>query len=311
MEVPRGRARAQPGGAWSLVRHCGPILLLSLAASFAQAAEGQAADEAPDPGPPPAGKHRSGLPLLADEALARGYELPLPFGLGLILTGIKDREIDVSDVRIGFEDEAQSVSDFATLGSSSTVFNSNLRFDTWILPFLNVYALVGYVRNESDTSIHVEVPGLGPNPEDIVLDTTIDTSLEGYVGGLGMTLAAGYKSLFIVADYNYSRADLGFDDKFTAKIGSIRAGWQGKARGRGLQVWLGAGNWDTAATAKGHADLEDGRRLVFEADQHPHTEWMYELGANYMLSKRWQLFADFATDFNGGYALILGPTWRF
>ena len=86
-----------------------------------------------------------------------------------------------------------------------------------------------------------------------------------------MTLAGGYKWFFVVADFNYSRADLGFDDNFTAKIGSVRAGWQGKVGGRGLQTWLGAGNWDTAATAKGHVDLEDGRRLTFEADQHPHT----------------------------------------
>lgn len=284
-------------------------LLLFLAVSFAA----RAADEpkSGSDGPPPAEKHRSGLPLLADEALARGYELPLPFGLGLILTGIDDRQIDVSDVRIGFEGNAQSVSDYAVLGSSSNVFNSNLRFDTWILPFLNVYALVGYVHNESATRLHVQVPGLLPGADDIVVDKAIDTSLDGYVGGLGMTLAAGYKSLFVVADYNYSRADLGFDDNFTAKIGSIRAGWQGKLKGRGLQVWLGAGNWDTAATAKGHMDLDDGRRVVFEADQHPHTEWMYELGSNYMLDKHWQLFADFAADFNGGYALILGPTWRF
>ena len=248
---------------------------------------------------------------MADEALKRGHELPLPFGVGLILTGIDNREIDVSDVRIGVDDSTQSVSEFATLGSTSTVFNSNLRFDTWLLPFLNVYALVGYVHNESATDIHVVLPGPGPLPGDISVDTQVDTSLDGYVGGVGMTLAGGYKWFFVVADYNYSRADLGFDDNFTARIGSLRAGWQGKAGGRPLQTWLGVGKWDTAATASGHADLDDGRRLTFEADQHPRTEWMYELGVNFMPNKRWQLFADFATDFNGGYALILGPTWRF
>ena len=58
----------------------------------------------------------------------------------------------MSDVRIGLDDGTQSVSDYATLGSSSTVFNGNLRFDTWLLPFLNVYALVGYVHNESATA---------------------------------------------------------------------------------------------------------------------------------------------------------------
>jgi hypothetical protein len=260
---------------------------------------------------PPLQRHKSGLPFLADEALSRGYELPQPFGLGLILTGLENRQIDVSDVRVGVNGSNQSVSEFATLGSSSDVFNSNLRFDTWLLPFLNVYAIVGYVHNESDTSIHVELPRPGPIPGTLVRDTTVKTSLDGTVGGVGMTLAAGYKSFFMVADYNYARADLGFDDNFTAKIGSIRAGWQGKVGGRSLQTWLGAGNWDTAATASGHADLGEGLTLTFEADQHPHTEWMYEIGVNVMWNRSWQFFGDFAADFNGGYALILGPTWRF
>jgi hypothetical protein len=43
------------------------------------------------------------------------------------------------------------VSNFVDLGSTSQVFNANLKFDTWVLPFLNVYALVGYVHNNSTT----------------------------------------------------------------------------------------------------------------------------------------------------------------
>jgi hypothetical protein len=308
MEIPRGAAGVRLGDRRQLVRACLPGALLMLAATApACAADAQ---DPPTTATTP-GRHRSGLPFLADEALSRGHELPLPFGTGLILTFLKDREIDVSDVRIGIEGSEQSVSEFATLGSSSDVFNANFRFDTWVLPFLNVYALVGYVHNESDTTIRVTLPAPGPLPGNIEREATIDTSLDGYVGGVGMTLAAGYKSFFMVADYNYNRADLGFDDEFTAKIGSIRAGWQGKVGGKPLQTWLGVGNWDTAATAKGHADLEDGRRLVFEADQHPHTKWMYEVGVNFFPSKRWQVFADVAADFNGGYALILGPTFRF
>jgi hypothetical protein len=278
---------------------------LCLAAGVVRGEPG--ADAAPSSTPQP----RRMLPLMAEEALERGYELPLPFGAGLIVTYLDDRQIDVSDVRVGVEGNAQSVSDFATLGSSSTVFNANFRFDTWVLPFLNVYALVGYVHNDSDTSIRVELPRPGPLPGTNVFETTIDTSLDGTVGGVGVTLAAGFKSFFMVADYNYNRADLGFDDSFTARIGSIRAGWHGKVSGRGLQVWLGGGNWDTAATAKGHADLPDGTRLVFEADQHPHTEWMYDVGVNFMPTPHWQLLADFGTDFDGGYYAVIGPTYRF
>ena len=311
MEIPGGAGASRKQRGWQLVslrKAFAGALLLGAGAALAQQPQPQPSESQDVPVPE---RHWSGLPLLADEALKRGHELPLPFGTGLILTGLKDREIDVSDVRIGIEGSAQSVSDYAMLGSSSDVFNANFRFDTWLLPFLNVYALAGYVHNESATTIRVTLPGPGPLPGDIVREAAIDTSLDGYVGGVGMTLAAGYKSFFMVADFNYNRADLGFDDEFTAKIGSIRAGWQGKVGGRPLQTWLGAGNWDTAATAKGHADLDDGRRLVFEADQHPHTNWMYEVGVNFFPTKNWQLFVDFAADFNGGYALILGPTWRF
>jgi hypothetical protein len=303
MEISDGQAGAISGGV-VLMRWLVCAVLISYPGVVPPSEPPEPAT-ASTPGP-----HRR-LPLMADEARARGYELPLPFGAGLILTGLDGRAIEVTDVRVGLEGDARSVSDYATLGSTSRVFNANFRFDTWVLPFLNVYALAGYVHNDSATRIHVVLPRLGAVPGDIELDRQVDTSLDGTVAGVGMTLAAGYRSFFMVADFNYNRADLGFDDEFTAKIGSIRAGWQGKVDGRGIQAWLGAGNWDTAATAKGHADLQDGRRLVFEADQRPATNWMYELGVNFAPTAHWQLFVDAGADFEGGYFVVLGPTYRF
>ena len=69
----------------------------------------------------------------ADEAMARSYELPRLSAV-FILTGIDDREIDVTDVRLGLEGSRIRS---ATLGSSSTVFNSNLRGRHLVLPFPN------------------------------------------------------------------------------------------------------------------------------------------------------------------------------
>lgn len=272
-----------------------------------------AAQEAPTgpEAPAAATESHSFFPLLTDEARKRGYALPLPYGASLVLTGLANRGIEVTDVRLGLEgNPGASISDFVHLGSSSDVFNANIKADLFVTPFLNVYALAGYVHNESDTraEITIDPPGGG---DALTFEREIPTELDGFVGGLGIALAAGYQNFFLVADASYIQSDLGFDDEFTATIATVRAGYQGKLGGAPLQLWLGAGSWDTAATAAGHTDLPDGSRFVFEADQRPSTKWMYDVGTNIEFSQRFQLVADVGFDFEGGYLLVLGPTWRF
>ena len=247
---------------------------------------------------------------MAEAARERGYELPLPFGAALILTGLGDRTIEVTDVRVGIQNSPQSVSEFLDLGSSSDVFNANLKFDVWILPFLNVYALVGYVHNESATHARVTLPQPGPLP-DLQFETQVDTELDGLIGGGGITLAGGYQQFFMVLDCSYVQTDLGFDDDFTALIASVRVGWNGKFGDVPTQLWLGVGNWDTAATATGHTELPNGATLAFEADQQPRTNWMYDVGTMVQFSPKWQLIGDFGLDLEGGYYVVVGPTYRF
>jgi hypothetical protein len=264
---------------------------------------------APDAGP---AEPRSFFPLLADEALKRGYELPLPYGASLVVTGLANREIEVTDVRLDLDGApVLPQADFVNLGSSSDVFNANLKFDIFVLPFLNVYALLGYVYNESETTANITLTTPGPGGGDVVFERTIPTKLDGFIGGLGFALAGGYGNFFLVADASYIQSDLGFDDNFTATIATVRAGYRGTVGTLPLQTWLGVGSWDTAATAVGHTDLPGGIRFTFEADQRPHTNWMYDVGANFEFTKRFQLVADVGFDFEGGYLLVLGPTWRF
>lgn len=294
-----------------------PLLLAAAGAGFARASSAEDAPQGPpatesQPAAPAAAGSNSIFPLLAEEARKRGYELPLPYGAAVVLTGLKDRQIEVTDVRLGLEgNPGTSISDFVHLGSSSDVFNANLKADLFVTPFLNVYGLVGYVHNESDTRADVTISTPGPGGGEVVYERRIQTELDGVVGGLGVALAAGYQNFFLVADASYIQSDLGFDDAFTATIATVRAGYQGKLGGMPLQMWLGVGSWDTAATAVGHTDLPDGSRFIFEADQRPHTKWMYDVGSNIEFSKRFQLVADVGFDFEGGYLLVVGPTWRF
>jgi hypothetical protein len=276
----------------------------ALAALLAKASvlRGQAPPEEPKP---------SALPFLAEEARKRGYELPLPFGVGLVYYNLH-RAIEITDVRVGRNGAPlSSVSRFAQFASSSNVNNLNLKFDVWLLPFLNLYAIAGGVWNKSDTNIDVTLPPILPGGNPRRFQLSVPTELNGTVGGLGITLAGGYKSLFAAADVSAARADLGFDDKFKAIIASLRLGWNGKAGARPLRIWVNGTYWDTATVARGTVADPDGGTLAFEVDQGPLHPYTYGLGASCGLTRRWELALDTGSDFHGGWYVALIPVYRF
>jgi hypothetical protein len=177
------------------------------------------------------------LPFLGEEARKLGHELPEPFGVGLVYYKLV-RDIKVTDLRLANDGgPPTSVSQFVDLGSGTDVKNINVKLDAWLLPFLNVYGIVGKVWNKSDTTIDVTLPPLVSSAPGRRFTTTVPTSIEGTVGGLGVTLAGGYKDFFGALDVNWAKADLGFDERFKAVISSARAGWNGSADGRPLRAW--------------------------------------------------------------------------
>lgn len=254
---------------------------------------------------------KSFLPLMAEEAYKRGIELPLPFGSGLVFYHL-DRGIAITDVRIGVNGAPpSSVSQFAHLSSTSRVNNLNAKLDAWILPFVNVYAVAGYVWNESDTRIEVELPPLLPGGPTRRRQLTIPTEIQGSVGGLGITLAGGYGPYFMIYDANFDQADLGFDNRFKAVITSIRGGWNGTAGGRPLRLWASVTDWNTFATATGTVADPDGGTLSFEVDQGPSYRTTYGAGGQYSWRPWLELAAEAGTDGHGGWYLAVIPVFRF
>ena len=266
------------------MRKCALLLLLLLAA------QPMLADD----------EGESRLPFLGDEARKRGIELPPPYGIGLVYYKLV-RDIDIKQVRVGRNGAApQPVPDFAQFSSNSNVNNLNLKADVWILPFLNLYAIAGTVKNKSTTNIAIG------NKQ-----YSVPTKIDGSVGGLGVTLAGGYKAFFVAGDINAAQADLGFDDKFKAVISSARLGWFGKAGGRPIRVWANATYWDTFATAKGSVIDTDGSTLHFEVDQGPKYPWTYGAGFNYNVRPWADMSVDVGSDFHGGWYVALVPVFRF
>ena len=97
---------------------------------------------------PPRNRWSDFLPFLGKEAREAGYLLPLPFGISLVgLT--QEQPFTVSEIGLAVDgQQSEIINDFIddsinakNLKVSDTTYN--LRFDAWILPFWNVYGLVG------------------------------------------------------------------------------------------------------------------------------------------------------------------------
>jgi len=136
------------------------------------------------------------LPLMKGEAEKRGIELPLPFGTGLVYYYL-DRSIKITDLRIGRDGAPPvSVSEFAKLSARAKVHNLDAKVDVWILPFLNVYLIGGYIWNESETTIDVSLPPLTPGGSPRRRQILVPTAMEGSIGGVG----PGYFADLIAVD---------------------------------------------------------------------------------------------------------------
>ena len=240
-----------------------------------------------------------------------GYELPLPFGVAAIYNYLS-RDIKVTDVRLGVNGAPlSSVSQFANFGARSSVQAVLARADAWLFPFLNVYLLLGSIHNTSDTNIQVTLPRPGPIPGTRQFNLTGKSTLNGFLGGGGLTLAGGYRQLFIMVDANYTQTDMGFDDQFKALIASARVGWNGKVGAIPLRLWFGGIYWGTKNTAKATVDVPDVGSVQFEADQGPKNPWSMSVGVSSALHKHFDLFAEYGFSPGDLIYLAAGLTVRF
>ena len=200
--------------------------------------------------------HWSGLPIWGEDARARGFDIPLPFGVGFNIYH-EEQPFNVTDLAVsGTSGNRVSVSQFIEVGQIETKQNNySARLDTWLFPFLNVYGIVGYTSGQMNGTVFVPQVSVGPIV--IVPATTLPLNIayDGLTYGGGVTLAGGTRistwrdlTLFVVADGNYTRTPLNFRDEaldsdsiMTAWIASFRLGTRAKlSESVHASFWAGA-----------------------------------------------------------------------
>jgi hypothetical protein len=228
------------------------------------------------------------LPLMGDKARERGYALPRALGIGVNFIFI-NRPTEITSVQAGVNNTGLNevpYLGFSALASVRTVMG---RFDAWLLPFLNIYGLGGYIWNTSRVDVTVGLPD-APS-------TSISTNgeLEGPTYGGGATLAGGYKWFFASADFNITRSELDELSVFIAKLYSARLGWNGKLGQTPVRFYSGAEYWDTKRTISGSIPVGGSvvQTVEFAVDQQPVDPMTIIAGTSVTVSDGFWLVLEF------------------
>lgn len=306
------------------------------------------------------------LPFLGDEARARGYDLPEPFGININYMNIR-QNIDVDSINFnGLSLDGRNLgaiqnainSDicpktdksgackalnnalnkalskaFATNGPLSldnafdigvgktreTSKTETMKFDAWLLPFMNVYGLLGHTEGHSISQINVGLRG--PNGKSVAMPgmQNLDFKLDfkGTTYGIGTTLAGGVGNWFTVLDGNYTQTQFDIlDGSINAFTFSPRVGYRfttpevsaihlpsGK-----LNVWVGSMYQDVQEEFKGSLnDLSMPTEMLqnmvnlanqdnkghFDVKQHLQSPWNVLLGMQYEMTRNFNITTEF------------------
>ena len=234
------------------------------------------------------------LPL--GKSLAAGHELPLPLGISANVFFL-EQDMEAQSIAIDIPPLPLPTgplqlppglpAESAKLESRAT--STTAKIDAWVLPFLNVYGVAGYVDGET-TASGFSVGGLPPELASL-LPNSFAISYSGPVYGVGGTLAAGYNQFFASLDANYTESDLDIGDStIEAFVISPRIGITGDLGGLSGALYVGAMYQDVDEQQNGTVKFPIAGVSVpvgYDVISAAKEEWNYLVGANLKASESW------------------------
>ncbi len=291
------------------------VLAVGLATTGRPEAAADPIDDAELPAPAP---HWSHLPIWGVEAEARGYQLPLPLGIGFNYYR-EEQPFNIDDLQVSLGGDPVSVKDFAVIDQvDTTQWNAIARVDAWLFPFFNLYGIAGFTSGEMEGVVGLPgVPILGIPPQNLPLNI----GYEGPTFGGGATLAGGFKisdrgglTLFVVADVNYTVTDLDFTDerlftdtKAEALVFSARLGLRRQlAENLHVGIWGGAMYQDVSEFLVGAATDQSFAFLVVQSPVNP---WNALVGARIEIGRHLDVMMEAGLGTRS--SIMGGLTFRF
>jgi len=273
------------------------------------------------------------LPFLAQKVIDKGYNLPLPYGAGLIYS-FNEQEQSITELEVGINGRDKAPFEFVSFDRALTKTDSvNAKIDAWVFPFMNVYATYGPF--EADAALDILIDGDGmlehmgidcgglirpdlcDNLQGQSFLLPIHTAPSGSNWSIGGVLAGGWKGWFVTIPFNYARIDL---DRTLAEGGPIitvtpRFGRNFVLGDLGNFAVFAGGNYlESRLTISGTYRVPVGSdELTFDytVQQKNKDAWNLLLGFNWDINKQFSWNMEYDGFIGTREAIIASVTWRF
>ena len=272
------------------------------------------------------------LPFMAQKVVDMGYDLPLPYGIGLTYAKV-DQDQLIDNLLAGINGRGKESFEFVTFTKVSSKNDTiQLKLDAWLFPFLNVFALLGKIDGEAPVDIdldgngmleHLDISCSGPPPNDplclLLQDKTftlptIVSSFSGNTYGIGAVLAGGWNNWFVTIPFNFSYADMDTTNSDEVVITvTPRFGRVINLGSRGTLALFAGGNYlDAELTITGQVSTPEEEIVIdYTVSQSNKDKWNLLLGYNWDFNKHWSWMLEYNGFIGSREAFITSVTRRF
>lgn len=203
----------------------------------------------------------------------KDIKIPNKLGFGLSLYN-QNQPYQIKSLELGVGGIDGSTLTELPVQNSTT--STHFRVDYWVLPFLNVFGLVGNIDSATNVDLKDFDIGLPVGFDDLKINN------DGTVYGAGLVLAVGGKRWFGALAYDYTETELSVTtSSVNAQIITPKIGLHFD----GGAVWIGAMHQNIEEVHEGTYDLPFlgaiPYRVVLEAKQ----PWNYTIGGTAGLTK--------------------------
>jgi len=148
------------------------------------------------------------FPIWGQKATARGFRLPYPAGVSFQYFGQRS-DILIDNLQVGFNGgELQDLDHIVRFDEAKSSSDGlSLRPDLWVLPFLNVYAIVGHSWASTEVSYGLWLPD-SSGGEQKVFGSGTKVEFDANTFGFGLTPTVGVRGAWLALDMNFTWTDV-------------------------------------------------------------------------------------------------------